>query len=420
MRLVRSKLAVKALSLMLGACFAICSFTGAATSAYAKSASELQSEKQKIQQQINAAQEKVNELSAEKKETEEYIRALDTKIQLLQDQIDVLQDDADELQSRIDTITEKIKNTEAEIDDIQEQINQKQAEFDQIFEEYCQRLRAMYISGSVSNLEVLLTSTDISSILTRSQMIKSVSKQDSETLNALMEKMEEIEQQKVELQEKRIQLDEDKTALEEDKSALEDSIKDIESAKAELDEEVAECNALIKKLASQTSEYLEAIDENEAELAKVESEIQAAYASASTGTGSIGGSTGNGAYSGTLGYPTSYRSISAGYPNYSSGRYHGGVDFPCPTGTPVYASASGTVIVAKNLNYSYGHYLIIDHGNGLSTLYAHNSTLLVSVGQTVSKGQQIAKSGSTGNSTGPHCHFEVRVNGTRVNPMSYL
>jgi murein DD-endopeptidase MepM/ murein hydrolase activator NlpD len=92
----------------------------------------------------------------------------------------------------------------------------------------------------------------------------------------------------------------------------------------------------------------------------------------------------------------------------------------CPSGTSVCAAASGTVIVAKNLNYSYGHYLIIDHGNGLSTLYAHNTTLLVSVGDTVSKGQVIAKSGSTGNSTGPHCHFEVRVNGTRVNPMNYL
>ncbi|MDO4364433.1 MAG: M23 family metallopeptidase, partial [Clostridia bacterium] len=109
-----------------------------------------------------------------------------------------------------------------------------------------------------------------------------------------------------------------------------------------------------------------------------------------------------------------------GYPNYSSGRYHGGVDFPVPSGSSVYAAASGTVIIAKNLNYSYGHYLVIDHGNGLSTLYAHNTTLLVGVGSHVTKGQVIARSGSTGNSTGPHCHFEVRVNGTRVNPFNYL
>ena len=134
----------------------------------------------------------------------------------------------------------------------------------------------------------------------------------------------------------------------------------------------------------------------------------------------MGGSSGSGTHSGRLRYPTDYTGISAGYPNYSSGRYHGGVDFPCPSGSSVYAAASGTVILAKNLNYSYGHYLIIDHGNGLSTLYAHNTTLLVGVGSHVTKGQVIARSGSTGNSTGPHCHFEVRVNGTRVNPMNYL
>lgn len=140
----------------------------------------------------------------------------------------------------------------------------------------------------------------------------------------------------------------------------------------------------------------------------------------SVNTGTISGSTGDGSSNGKLDYPTSYRTISAGYPNYSSGKYHGGIDFPCPTGTKVCAAADGRVIAAKELNYSYGHYIIIDHGNGLTTLYAHNSKLLVGVGDSVTKGQAIAYSGSTGNSTGPHCHFEVRVNGVRVNPENYL
>lgn len=140
----------------------------------------------------------------------------------------------------------------------------------------------------------------------------------------------------------------------------------------------------------------------------------------SVNTGTVGGSTGSGTTEGKLSYPTSYRTISAGYPNYNSGKYHGGIDFPCPTGTSICASADGTVISAKELNYSYGHYIIIDHGNGVATLYAHNSKLLVGVGDKVTRGQEIAKSGSTGNSTGPHCHYEVRVNGTRVNPLNYL
>ena len=320
----------------------------------------------------------------------------------MQDQIDTLQSDADDLQSEIDKTEDKISQIESEIQKTQKEIDKKQKELDKSFDEYCQRLRAMYVSGRASNLEVLLECDDISSILTRSQMIKSVSKEDSDILNRIMEKIKSIEQDKADLEKKNVELKE---------------------SKKELDAEVAECNAAIRELSKKSTQYMESIDENREAAAAVERDIQAAYASASNashGTGSIGGSSGNGSHSGALGYPTSYRTISAGYPNYSSGRYHGGIDFPCPKGTTVRAAASGTVIVAKNLNYSYGHYLIIDHGNGLSTLYAHNTTLVVGVGDKVSKGQTIAYSGSTGNSTGPHCHFEVRVNGTRVNPNNYL
>lgn len=129
---------------------------------------------------------------------------------------------------------------------------------------------------------------------------------------------------------------------------------------------------------------------------------------------------------GILAYPTSYRKISAGYGTYPSGGKHNGVDFPVPIGTPICACADGQVIVVKNLNYSYGKYVVIKHqieGQTLYTLYAHNSKLNVSVGQTVKKGQVIALSGSTGNSTGPHCHLSVLTSynpQVYVNPMNYL
>lgn len=133
---------------------------------------------------------------------------------------------------------------------------------------------------------------------------------------------------------------------------------------------------------------------------------------------------------GKLGYPTTSRKISAGYPNYSDGSFHGGIDFPVAKGTSIYAAEAGEVIIAKTLNRSYGYYLYIKHNNGLCTLYAHNSKLLVSKGDKVKKGQEIAKSGSTGNASGPHCHFEVRTNcgvssggapsGTHQNPNNYL
>lgn len=410
----------KIISLILSLAFAF-SVVGGTTSTYAASTSALRDKQKKIQSQIDAAQSKINKLSGQKKDTEEYISALDVKIQALKDKISTLKAEANALQNNIDKVKKNISDTGAQINKIQADIDAKQAEFDKTFDEYCQRLRAMYVSGHASNLEVLLTSSDISSILTRSEMIKSVSQKDSKTLNDLMDKMNEIEKDKAELEQKRAQLNKDKEKLQSQKDKLDSNIATVNASKKELDKEVSEANAMMRKLNSQTAEYKESISDNEEEMARIEAQIAEEIRKAqAANTGSTSGSYGSGAYSGTLGYPTNSRRISAGYPNYSSGRYHGGVDFPVPSGSAVYAAASGTVIIAKNLNYSYGHYLVVDHGNGLSTLYAHNTTLLVGVGSHVTKGQVIARSGSTGNSTGPHCHFEVRVNGTRVNPFNYL
>lgn len=132
--------------------------------------------------------------------------------------------------------------------------------------------------------------------------------------------------------------------------------------------------------------------------------------------------TGNGKFI----YPTTTTQISAGYPNYSDGSYHGGIDFPVSLGTNVGATADGIVVISTALRNSdgsyrsYGEYIAIDHGNGVRSYYCHLSSRSVNVGDTIKQGQIIGKSGSTGNSTGPHLHFEIRVNNTRVNPMPYL
>lgn len=403
----------KIVALFMCLALAVTSFSFTST-AQAASTSELRDKRDKIQSEINDAEDKLAELSSEKSKTEEYLNALMQKIGLLQDKLDTLEDERDALQSEIDAIQEKISKTEAEINTAQKEIDQKQAEFDETYKLYCQRLRAMYVSGSASTIEVLLTCPDMSSMLTRSQMIRSVSEQDSAILDDLMKKMEEIEKQKQELEEKRTELNEDKQNLENDKKSLQANIDEIDSSKKELDDEAAECNALILSLSDQSTEYMELIETNEEELEAVKNDIRNAISNASSGSGSIG--TG----SGRLRYPTDSRTISAGFPNYSSGEYHGGIDFPVSKGSNVYAAASGEVILVRYLTRSYGYYLVIDHGDGLSTLYAHNSSILVSEGQKVSAGQVIALSGSTGHSTGPHCHFEVLVNGIQVNPLSYL
>lgn len=401
-----SKSKLRIFSVFLCAVFAFSSF---GITAQAESTSELRSERERIQRELNSAQDELDELAGQKSETEEYLTALRTKINLLQDKIDSLESDKRALQKEIDAIQDNIVKTEDELEKNQREIDKKQAEFDKGYEDYCQRLRAMYVSGSVSNLEVLLTCTDMSAMLTRSQMIKSVSEQDSEQLDDLMKKMEEIEAKKKELEVKRNELKEDKQKLEENKQTLQKRIDEIDSSKQVVNAEAEVANALMIRLNAQSQQYTELIDINTERMREIDDEIRRKATSASTGSGS-----------GSLGYPTDSRSISAGYPNYNSGGYHGGIDFPVPQGSNIYAAADGTVIIAKTLNYSYGYYLLIDHGDGLSTLYAHNSALYVGVGDTVSRGQVIAASGNTGNSSGPHCHFEVRVNGSQVNPFNYL
>lgn len=386
-----------------------------AFTAQAKTSS--QSKLDKINQNIKEAQKELDSLDDQVADKKAYSNALMKKIDLLQDKLDALESNRDDLQSEIDAVQKRIDETQAEINKAEKEIEKKEQEFDGVYEEYCQRLRAMYISGNVSMLEVLLESGDISSILTRAEMVKSVSEQDSATLDDLMTKMEEINKEREELANNKIQLGKDKDSLNSRKQELQKSIDEYNSSKAELNAEVEECNAALASLDDKRSEVKETIDTNQEQKRQIEAEINNAL------SGSGSNKPGSGNYNpgtGQLAYPTSYRQISAGYPNYSNGSYHGGVDWPCPTGTAVHASDSGVVVIAKKLTYSYGQYILIDHGNGLSTLYAHNSSLVVGVGDKVSKGQIIAYSGESGNATGPHVHFEVRLNGTRVNPMSYL
>ena len=408
-----SKKLIKALCILFS-CFMIFSTSFAAE---AQSVSSLKSEKEKIQSKLEQQQKKLDALEDNISNNQTYVNELVKKVDLLQDKLDNLEDSKAAIQSEINSVQSDIDNTQAQIDAAQKEIEAKEKEFESIYQQYCQRLRAMYISGNVSTLEVLLESGDISSVLTRSEMVKCVSKQDNATLDTLMKKMQEIQNEKQEMEKDKLKLEEDKKTLTQRKADLQASINDYNSSKQELDAEVSKANSAIKSLKSDKAEMQEAISANKNEIKQIDADISAALNSSSANK------PGNSNYTpgtGQLGYPTSYHSISAGYPNYSGGRYHGGVDFPCPVGTAVHAADSGVVVIAKSLNYSYGHYIVIDHGNGLSTLYAHNSTLCVSVGQSVSKGQVIAYSGQTGNATGPHCHFEVRKNGTRVNPMSYL
>lgn len=175
--------------------------------AEAASKSSLESQKNKIQNEIDASQKKIDALKAEKSKQMEYLSALQAKIELIQDKLDMLEDQRDSLQNEIDAIEAKIEKTEAEIEETQRRIEQKKQEFKEVYDTYCQRLRAMYISGNVSTLEMFLeTGMDMSSMLTRAEMVKQVSESDKRTLDDLMTKMQEIEAERQALAEKRLSL----------------------------------------------------------------------------------------------------------------------------------------------------------------------------------------------------------------------
>lgn len=417
----------------------------------------LEEQMAELEKNRQEAEAKLAELGEDSKVTEEYINTLDQKIGYINEQLTLLEQENTDIQAEIDKLTPDMEENEkqleslsAEVEAAQEEIKKLEDKFQSVYEAYCVRLRVMYISGDYNILSALLSCKDISSFLTRYEMIKSVSKSDTELLKEVNEKTEEIITKKDGLDEKvaeyteiKEKYDAQQAELVEKQNKIEQNSQTITENKVSLATDRAESDSLLAQLNQQNQQYTEYKYEDEELMDAVEQEIQdlisgikspdevttATRSEKTTGSSDTGGkadvfSNNNAVLNMLYPVPGCY-SVSAGFPNYSNGSYHGGIDFPCSTGSSVVAAQDGIVVTVKRLDYSYGYYVMIYHGTDTKgrkvvTLYAHNSSILVSTGQSVKRGQQIARSGSTGNSTGPHCHFEVRFDGTRVNPTYYL
>ena len=274
-------------------------------------------------------------------------------------------------------------------------------------------MKAIYIAGSASELQVLLSSDSYADFLAKSELMRGVTKHDTEMMEKINKDIEDIEKLKK-------NIESDMKDAEEIKAGL------VEKQRA-LDADYEKARAAENKLSSKQSELEAESEEIAAAKKKVQAEWRAAIIAESDSGRQFGsgGSSSSGKVS-HYGFVWPFQSnyyISCYY-GQQSYRFHTGLDITCggAYGKPIYAAASGRVIRATYSNVSYGNCIIIDHGrkNGssISTLYAHCASLLVSYGQEVSQGQLIAYCGSTGNSTGPHLHFEVRVNGDTINPLS--
>ena len=379
----------------------------------ADSVNDLRNQQEENEDKIEENKQKKEEITAEKNQTISEVEDITTQIEDYENQIS-------ELNTKISELNTKIEESEKKIEEAQAQYDEQKELLDT-------RLVVAYEQGETSYLDVLLSSENIVDFISNYFYISELATSDTELMDNLQKEKEEIEKAKTDLENSKRELDTSKA----EKQSI---TTQLEQTKSEKNAKVSQLTQDEQTIQAQIDELAEANKSLDAQILKkqkeIEEQLKKQQQKPSGGSSNGGTSTGGGAVS-SSGFiypvPSGYTRITTGI-NYSSGQYHGAVDFGSAgiNGQPVYAVADGIVVTAENLTSSYGTYVIIAHYNGLYTLYAHGQrgSLRVSEGQKVSQGQQIMNVGSTGNSTGPHLHFEVRTSpGTyscRQNPMKYL
>lgn len=397
---------------------------------------ELRRQAEELEKKIDEANKKLDDLSGDKDKQKQYINQLNAQIGDLQKQINVLDSSINVLDNQISNINTKISEKNDNISDLNEKIIEAEEniadcekEIEDTYEQLKKRLRAIYMNGEASLWEVLLCSDDISTFLMRSELVSSIAKHDTQLMDKLKEQISSLENKKAELidDKEEMALVKDQLQSEIDELAKKEnemlsSKNKIASTRSNVDSKLKTSMSYLNELDKESKEYKDLIKKYESDMAEFEEQINRILSDeGSSGSGAIA----EGEMIWPVPYNNTYITSAYGYRNDPiSGKWsgHGGTDISMPGGSmgkKIVAAMSGKVIVST-YHSSYGNYVLIDHGNGLSTLYAHCSAVHVSKGQTVTQGEHIANIGSTGYSTGPHLHFEVRVNGTRQDPMNFV
>ena len=353
----------------------------------AENLEDLQNKKNDLQNQINESNEQIEEIKIELTENLEQLNNINEKIYNYETEIITLETD-------LNTIEEETKK-------ISEKLNIVETNYNLQKEAFQARMVAIYEAGDVVYLDVLLNSNSFSDFISNYYLIGEIAKYDNDLL-------ENIEQQKD-------QIENTKSILEEKKENLQQLKKNKEKTTIALENSKVIRNSYIDKLSEQEKETQNKIDEYQKELNNLETQIVALT------TGNIGSDYVGGEFA----WPApGYTTITSRYgmrihPILKTARVHTGTDIAMPTGAYVIAANDGVVIKSMYVT-GYGNMVMIDHGGGVSTLYGHGSELIAQTGQEVKKGDIIMKAGSTGWSTGPHLHFEVRINGNFANSEDYF
>ena len=346
------------------------------------------------------AQEKIDNSIKKQNEIKAQISDANVKKQSALARYNEIDKEVVTLQVTVDAINADVNESQAKVDQKAAELQEAQAKCDRQYDDYCERAKLLLQKGLVSYLEILVDADSFSDFLTRISLVKQIAEYDNDTLSELKEKVVEIEAIKKEL-------DKENDRLKALKS-------EADSQMAVLKQKQAESQAIIDSIKSDIAAFEKALAAQEAAEAAARDEIRRLTQSSS---GSYTG--------GAFAWPSTSTYITSPYgtrvhPVTGKLKTHTGIDIGAGMGTNIFAAADGKVLISGWNSGGYGNYVVIDHGGGLTTLYAHCSSLLVSAGQRVSRGQVIAKCGSTGISTGPHLHFEVLKNGAHTNPYEYL
>lgn len=351
---------------------------------------------------VKKYEEQIAQLEAEQAELKNKISGIENKQSELSEKKQYLD-------SLVTTVSQKIQASEQLINELNTQISDAEASIAQFessiaetTERIRERMRLNQETGTESYLDVLIGAENLGDFLSRFERLSNMLEYDKENLENYKKQKDELNAQVADL----------KASQELQKQTLEK----LEADKAESESLAAENEAYWNNLQADKKEYQAQYEKSKAAEKALDNELAAMLRSiASQNSSQI---TAEGAFMWPLPVGQGYISCYFGGSD-PNGAPHYAVDCAISGGTPIYASNDGTVVRAQG-HWSYGNYILLDHGNGLATLYAHCSSLAVSAGQTVAKGQVIGYVGSTGFSTGCHLHFEFRVNGSRVNALSYM
>lgn len=406
------------------------------------SISDLEQQLQQLEQENQKYQKILDDTKSDIAEKEEYKSALVSKVQVLDEKIAVTR--------------EKISSLNDDIKEKQDAYDKGLSEVEDQFDALANRLRILYMSGNATDLEIIFGAKDFSDLIDKMELVKSLANSDKELISEIQTKLDELSTQK--------------ESLEADKKDLETQQSSLKSDQDEFNKLISDNDEILKNLYASNSKAQNSLESAALKSDEIESKISEYYAAqkaaaeqaaraAQSSSSSSGGSSGSSSSSSSSGSSSSGSGSSSsgsssvivpsgsgfawptpGFVSLSSEWFedrevynHGGIDIAGAgiMGTPVVAAADGTVIATNSScthnwgkSYScgcgggYGNYVMISHAGGKMTVYGHLTSLTVSSGQSVSRGQVIGYVGSTGNSTGPHLHYECRLNGVRYNPMS--